>query len=292
MKQIRIISPSGVIDPTFIDGARARLQQWGYEVSEGPHARDAWGRFAGTDEARLADLSEAIRDPQVDMILCSRGGYGMQRIIERVPAIHKPILGFSDITALHQLAGLNGQASLHGIMCKHIATLPEDSLALRGVKKALRGEPLSYKLPTHPLNRVGESMAPIVGGNLSVLYGLQGTPFGLSRFSYQFPILLIEDIGERHYHVDRMMHSLRLSGVLAHLSGLIVGRFSNCEDDPLMPSDVMHTIYEAVADYNYPVLFDFPIGHVEDNRPLWLHTTAHLRITPDGAQLEITSPIR
>ena len=281
-----------MIDPTFIDGARARLQQWGYEVSEGPHARDAWGRFAGTDEARLADLSEAIRDPQVDMILCSRGGYGMQRIIERVPAIHKPILGFSDITALHQLAGLGGQASLHGIMCKHIATLPEDSLALRGVKKALRGEPLSYKLPTHPLNRVGESMAPIVGGNLSVLYGLQGTPFGLSRFSYQFPILLIEDIGERHYHVDRMMHSLRLSGVLAHLSGLIVGHFSNCEDDPLMPSDVMHTIYEAVADYNYPVLFDFPIGHVEDNRPLWLHTTAHLRITPDGAQLEITSPIR
>ena len=216
----------------------------------------------------------------------------MQRIIEKVPAIHKPILGFSDITALHQLAGLGSQASLHGIMCKHIATLPEDSPALQEVRRALGGETLSYEMPVHPLNRFGECVAPIVGGNLSVLYGLQGTPFGLNRFSYQFPILLIEDIGERHYHIDRMMHSLRLSGVLAHLSGLIVGRFSDCDDDPLMPSDVKHTIYEAVADYNYPVLFDFPIGHVEDNRPLWLHTTAHLNITPDGSQLEIASPIR
>jgi len=290
VKHIRIISPSGVIDPAYIDGATSRLQRWGFEVSEGPHARNAWGRFAGTDEERLTDLRDALSDPQVDLILCSRGGYGLQRIIDRVPDITKPILGFSDITALHQLSGLNGRASLHGIMCKHIATLPDDSPALRGIQQALRGEALRYNLPLHPLNRMGECVAPIVGGNLSVLYGLQGTPFGLSRFSYQFPILLIEDICERHYHIDRMMHSLRLSGVLAHLSGLIVGQFSDCDDDPLMPSDIRHTIYEAVADYNYPVLFDFPVGHVEDNRPLWLHSSARLNITPDGASLEIPCP--
>lgn len=291
IKHIRIISPSGAIDPAYIDGAKERLQRWGFELSEGGHARGSWGRFAATDDDRLTDLRDALSDPQVDLILCARGGYGLQRIIDRVPPISKPILGFSDITALHQLAGLNGQSSLHGIMCKHIATLPDNSPALQGLQQALRGETLRYELPAHPLNRMGDCVAPIVGGNLSVLYGLQGTPFGLSRFSYQFPILLIEDIGERHYHIDRMMHSLRLSGVLAHLSGLIVGRFSDCDDDPLMPSDVCHTIYEAVADYNYPVLFDFPVGHVEDNRPLWLHTTARLNITPDDARLEILSPL-
>ena len=292
VKHIRIISPSGVIDPAYIDGAKERLRAWGFAVSEGAHARDSFGRFAGTDEDRLADLYDALSDPQVDLILCSRGGYGLQRILDRVPAITKPIIGFSDITALHQLSGLNGQASLHGIMCKHIATLPDDSPALQGVQQALRGETLCYNLPTHPLNRMGECVAPVVGGNLSVLYGLQGTPFGLqqSALRIQFPILVIEDIGERHYHIDRMMHSLRMSGVLAHLSGLIVGQFSDCDDDPLMPSDIRHTIYEAVADYNYPVLFDFPVGHVEDNRPLWLHTTARMNITPDGACLEISCP--
>ena len=292
IKHIRIVSPSGVIDPSHIDGATVRLCQWGYEVSEGAHARDTWGRFAGTDEARLNDLAEALNDPQVDLILCARGGYGMQRIIDRIPAVNKPILGFSDITALHQLAGLNGQASLHGIMCKHIATLPDDSPVLLALQQALQGETLSYSLPAHPLNRPGECTAPIVGGNLSVLYGLQGTPYGLSRFSYQFPILVIEDICERHYHIDRMMHSLRMSGVLAHLSALIVGQFSDCDDDPLMPGTIAQTIYDAVADYNYPVLFDMPVGHVEDNRPLWLHSTAHLHITPDGARLDIPSPIQ
>ena len=100
MKHLRIISPSGAIDPSYIDAASVRLRSWGYEVSEGVHARDTWGRFAGKDENRLADLVEALDDPSVDFILCARGGYGLQRIIDRVPAITKPIIGFSDITAL------------------------------------------------------------------------------------------------------------------------------------------------------------------------------------------------
>lgn len=291
IKHIRIISPSGVLDPDYIDGAALRLRTWGFEVSEGAHARDIWGRFAGTDEARIADLKEALNAPDVDLILCARGGYGLQRIISQIPAVTKPILGFSDVTALHQLAGLNKQTSLHGIMCKHIATLPDDSPALIALKKALSGEALQYAFRVHPLNRLGDCKAPIVGGNLSVLYGMQGTPFGLGRFNYISPILVIEDVCERHYHIDRMLHSLRMSGVLAHLSGLIVGQFTNCDNDPLMPSDIQHTIYEAVADYNYPVLFDIPLGHVETNLPLWLHTPAHLNITLDGAQLDIPSPI-
>ena len=285
MKHIRIISPSGVIDPSFIDGAATRLRTWGYIVSEGAHARDAWGRFAGTDEDRLADIAEALQDPSVDLILCSRGGYGLQRIIDRVPEITKPIIGFSDITALHQAASIHGCSTLHSIMCKHIATLPEDSEPIQALRQALAGEPLEYRWTNHPLNRFGEACAPIVGGNLSVLYGLQATPYALGKLSFQFPILLIEDIAERHYHIDRMIRNLRMSGVLAHLSGLIVGQFSDCEEDPLMQQSVYETINEAVANYDYPVIFDAPVGHVERNLPLWIHGHTSVHCGPDGVLL-------
>jgi len=286
MQHIRIISPSGVIDPAYIDGAAERLRAWGYKVSEGAHARDAWGRFAGTDDDRLADLTEALTDPSVDIILCSRGGYGLQRIIDRIPPITKPIIGFSDITALHQLSAISEvrPASVHGIMCKHIATLPDDSEPIQALQRLLKGEPIEYRWERHPLNRSGEAEGVLIGGNLSVLYGLQGTPFSLQRsaVSRQKPILLIEDICERHYHIDRMMRNLRMSGVLASLGGLIVGQFSDCEDDPMMNASVYETIKEVVADYDYPVLFNAPIGHVEHNLPLWLNVHASVHATADS----------
>ena len=271
IRHIRIVSPSGAIDPAFIDGATTRLQAWGFSVSEGRHARDRWGRFAGTDDQRLSDLS-------VDAILCSRGGYGLQRIIDRIPPITKLIIGFSDITELHQLAAISGQPSIHGIMCKHIATLPEDSEPIQALRQLLSGESVQYTWDAHPLNTPGHACAPIIGGNLSVLYGLQGTPFSLSKQSYLFPILLIEDIAERHYHIDRMMRNLRMSGVLAHLSGLVVGQFSDCDNDPLMQQTVYETIKEAVADYDYPVLFNAPIGHVEHNVPVLLNRHATIQV--------------
>lgn len=282
------MSPSGVIDPAFIDGATARLQMWGYTVTEGPHARDRWGRFAGTDEDRLADLTEALHDDNFDWILCSRGGYGLQRILDRVPTITKPIIGFSDITALHQLSAISLQPSVHGIMCKHIATLPEESEALLALRKVLAGEKLSYEWEAHPLNRLGEVSSPVIGGNLSVLYGLQDTDYRIQTPDFRFlrPILLIEDIAERHYHIDRMMRNLRMSGVLAQLGGLIVGQFSDCEDDDMMNCSIYETIFESVRDYSYPVAFNVPVGHVEKNMPLWLNTTAMLSVTPQGVQLQ------
>lgn len=288
MKHIRIISPSGAIDPSFIDGAATRLRAWGYIVSEGAHARDKWGRFAGKDDDRLADIIAALTDPEVDFILCARGGYGLQRIIDRVPRITKPIIGFSDITALHQLSAICHQPSVHGIMCKHIATLPEDSEPILALRKALAGENLTYRWERHPLNRDGQAEGLLIGGNLSVLYGLQGTPYSLSLsegWGVASPILLIEDIAERHYHIDRMMNNLRMSGVLEHLSGLIVGQFSDCEDDPGMGGSVYETIKEAVVDYDYPLIFNAPIGHVEHNVPLWIHGHTSVHSSTDGVLL-------
>ena len=285
MKHIRIISPSGAIDPAYIDRAAARLRSWGHEVSEGLFARGTNGRFAGTDEERLQDLTEALADPSVDCILCSRGGYGLQRIIDRVPAGYdKPVIGFSDITALHCLWAQQNSPSLHSIMCKHVATLPEDSDPMVYLRKALDGEPLFYTVPAHPLNRQGNATAPVKGGNLSVLYGLQGTPYALQNTT-EGSILLIEDICERHYHIDRMMRNLRMSGLLASLSGLVVGQFSDCDDDPGMKCTVYETIKEAVADYDYPVVFNAPFGHVAYNLPLWLGRPVSLSVTSEGATI-------
>ena len=271
MKHIRIISPSGAIEPEYITRAQQRLESWGFRVSLGAHAFTQRGRFAGTSEERLADINEAFSDPNIDIILCSRGGYGLQQIIDKIqlPTRTKeeyPLLvGFSDITELHSLMSLHGVPSLHASMCKALATLPEDSPALQATKMALQGTQKSA-IPAFP----GKS---IIGGNLSVLYGLQGTPYSLNAIMDQCeeaPVLLIEDIGERHYHIDRMLNNLRMSGVLARLSGVIVGQFTDCDDDPKMGCTLQESIKQVFAGYDYPVIFEAPYGHVDDNMPIFL----------------------
>jgi len=292
MKHIRILSPSGVIDPQYIDTAAVRLRSWGYMVTEGRFARNQCGRFAGTDFERLQDLSDALTDSSVDFILCSRGGYGLQRIISRLSPftshLSPKVIGFSDITELHQWSLLQSQSSLHGLMCKHLSELSEDSEPIRFWRKAIEEEELHYNIPAHPLNRPGEILGSIVGGNLSVLYGLQATPYGLREVMKNNPtatILFIEDIAERHYHIDRMLQNLKMSGVLAQIKGLVVGQFSDCEDDEKMGCTVYETIRQAVEEYDYPVLFDFPAGHVERNLPLWLGTNTQLKVTSQGGKL-------
>lgn len=292
-KTIHILSPSGAIAPDLIDRAAERLRLFGYRVSVAPHAYGAYGRFAGTPAERIADLADALANPAIDAILCARGGYGLQQILpaldNRAPIAERerePILiGFSDITALHQWCGLHGRPSLHALMCKHLAELPLDSEPVQLWHQALQGEPLCYTLPAHPLNRAGQITGRLIGGNLSVLYGLQGTPYSLARLLDAEPdtpaILFIEDIAERHYHIDRMMQNLRMSGVLSRIAGLVVGQFSDCDDDPSMNCSVAETILRATDGYDYPVLFDFPAGHVERNLPLWLNAPCSLSVGND-----------
>ena len=292
-QHIHIISPSGAIDPILIDQTITRLRAWGYNVSVSAHARERWGRFAATDNQRIDDLLYALQDPSIDIILCARGGYGLQRIIDQLPPIHKPIIGFSDITALHMLAAQTNQPTLHGPMCKHIASQEDKSEPIIALRQALEGKSLTYHFPAHPLNKIGEVKAPVIGGNLSVLYGLQATPFSITQAIQPNnpPILLIEDICERHYHIDRMMRNLRMSGVLAQISGLIVGQFTDCENDPSMPSTIEQTIYEAVADYNYPVCFQAPFGHCDGNLPIWLHTPIQMSISDSEVTLHMPAPL-
>lgn len=292
MKHIHIISPSGAIDPALIAEAACRLRAWGYRVSIAPHACGRQGRFAAADSERVADVNAAFADPDIDIILCSRGGYGLQRIAGDIciPDGRRPLLvGFSDITLMHSLLGLSHVPSLHASMCKAIAGLPDSHPSIEALRRALDGGPMHYHLPPRTLQREGMCDGILIGGNLSVLYGLQGTPYSLNSLIDRCttpPILFIEDIGERHYHIDRMMRNLAMSSVLARIGGLVVGQFSDCPDDPGMGCGVVETICQAVKDYDYPVVTDFPAGHTDDNMPLMLNAPWHLSVTQQGSELQ------
>lgn len=272
MKHIRIISPSGVIKPELILGAQKRLEKWGYQVSIGQHAMNQHGRFAGTPAERLADINQALADTSVDIILCSRGGYGLQQILDQIQLPTRPktewplIIGYSDITELHCLMALHGVKSLHMSMCKDLSELADNDPTLLAMQEAL-----ATTASNQTIQEIANNTA-IIGGNLSVLYGLQGTPWELNKIIDQMncaPILLIEDIAERHYHIDRMINNLKMSGVLARISGLMIGHFTDCSTDELMKCSIEETILQAVKEYNYPVI-KVEVGHEMPNLPVLL----------------------
>lgn len=274
MKHIRILSPAGAIDHDYIIQAKNRLKSWGFHVSLSANAFGEHGRFSGTDQERLSDLNDAFADESVDIILCARGGYGLQQIVDKIVLPTRPkdqwplVVGFSDITALHSLMSLHGVPSLHASMCKALATLPDESEALQLLHQALDGDWV-MEMPIAKGKK-------IIGGNLSVLYGLQGTPYSLNAIIDQCeeaPVLLIEDICERHYHVDRMLNNLRMSGVLGRLGGVIIGQFTDCDNDPRMQCTLQDSIREILADYDYPIIWDAPYGHIDENRPIMLSQT-------------------
>ena len=279
--QIRIVSPSGNIEPKYIVGAKKTLSSWGLNATEGEFARTKYGRFAGTEAQRIADLQEALDDPSVNAILCSRGGYGVAQIIDKLDfstfaKSPKWLIGFSDITILHNAISNLGVASIHGIMAKHLTQFSPNSIHVQKCREILFGQMPTYVVPKHRLNKVGIAQGKLIGGNLSVLIGLRGSQFDLD---YKNNILFIEDIAERPYHIDRMMQNLRFSGALAQLSGLVVGQFSDCDEDPLMKKSVAQIIASAVSEYDYPVCFNFPAGHVDNNFPLKLGETVQFEVT-------------
>ena len=288
--QIRIVSPSGSINPELIDGATKVLQSWGLQVSEGKFARSVYGRFAGTKDQRISDLQDALNDSTVKAILCSRGGYGMAQIVDKLDFTAfaqspKWLIGFSDISVLHNVITNLGISSVHGIMAKHLTESPADSEQIIQLKDSLFGNFPKYNLAPHYLNRIGETDGKLIGGNLSVIMALRGSQFDLT---YRNNILFIEDIAEKPYHIDRMMQNLRFSGVLAQLSGLIVGQFSDCDEDLLMKQTVSEIILDAVSEYSYPVCFNFPAGHVETNLPLILGTNVSLKVSEIEVKLNFS----
>ena len=285
--QVAIVSPSSKIDPYFLKGAKARLESWGLRVRMGKHAAAASGPFAGDLRSRLADLQQAMDDPHVAAILCSRGGYGAVQLLSRLDFRRfreraKWLMGYSDITALHCLFQRQGFASIHSLMARHLTVEPADDLCTAALRDLLFGQPSACAAPPCRLNRTGHARGVLRGGNLAVACGLRGTPYDIPP---EGTVLFIEDVNERPHAVDRMMYNLKLGGVLEKLSALVVGQFTGYDDGGVAERAILESIAAAVAEYAYPVCFDFPVGHVSRNFPLIEGAEVELDVSRKGTQL-------
>lgn len=271
---IGIVAPAGRIDARKIGPAIERFKAWGLNVVFGDNLLGGYHQFSGTDSQRKSDFQKMMDSPQIKAIVCARGGYGSIRIVNDLcfdGFMQNPkwVVGYSDVTVLHAyLNNVLGVESLHAIMPLNFPDIDQESDALSTLKSTLMGNAPRYELTGHSLNHEATSSGIVLGGNLSILYGLRGTKMD---FSPQGKILFIEDVGEELYHLDRMMMNLKVSGVLKQLRGLIVGGMTDMTaGDPPFGQSANEIIDSAVGNCDYPVVYDFPAGHMADNRALIL----------------------
>ncbi len=267
--KIGIISTARKITEAELEPALQTFADWGLEVVLGKNLFADYHQFAGTDKQRAADLQAMLDDPDIKAIVCARGGYGTVRIIDDLDfTIYnmrpKWVVGYSDVTVLHShIHSHFGIETMHAIMPLNFPGTPE---AMQSLKRALFGEQISYELEPHPFNRHGKCTGQVVGGNLSLLYSLNNTTSDIDTTN---KILFIEDLDEYLYHIDRMMMNLRRSGKLENLAGLIVGGMTEMNDNEVpFGKTAYEIIAEAIKPYSFPVIFNFPAGHISDNRVL------------------------
>lgn len=269
------------------------LSEAGFKIRTGQNMFGDYNQYSGTDEERTADLQRMIDDPEVKAVLVARGGYGTVRVIDRVDFTEfqkhpKWICGFSDITVLHSHINQNlGIATMHSSMPMRMSRFSIDHSCNETLINALYGRFSVYEFANHPLNRVGAAEAEVVGGNLSIMYSIMGS---VSDINTDGKFLFLEDLDEYLYHMDRMMMNLKRNGKLSKLKGLIIGGMTDMHDNPIpYGKGVEQIILEAVEEYDYPVCFNFPAGHNEDNRALVFGKKAAIRITNDGSTFEYLS---
>ncbi|NDV82207.1 LD-carboxypeptidase [Bacteroides sp. 51] len=287
--KVVILSPSSKIDKRLLKEAVKRLESWGLQPVTGKYAGHSSGRYAGTVKQRTDDLQHAMDDKDVRAIFCSRGGYGAIHLIEKLDFTRfrqspKWLIGYSDITALHNLFQANGYASLHALMARHLALEPEDDLCSAYLKDILFGKLPEYTCKPHKLNHEGTAKGILRGGNLAVLYGLRGTPYDIPA---ENTILFIEDISERPHAIERMIYNLKLGGVLEKLSAVIIGQFTEYEEDKSLGKELYGALADVLKPYNIPVCFNFPVGHVTYNLPMICGAPVELSITKKAVKLQL-----
>lgn len=286
--RVVLVAPSGRVNYAKTKKAISLIESWGLDVAEGKHLYSKEGIFAGKDMDRLTDLQEALDSPDIRAIFCARGGYGLSRIIDRVDFTGfrrnpKWLIGFSDITLLHtEIIRKTGIPVIHGEMPLNYTKKTAGTEALDTLRDALFKGVCSYQWMPDNL-RQGETRSVVAGGNLSMLCNILGT--GLNDF-LKDKILFIEDTNEHLYRIDRMLMGLRMAGVFEVINGLIVGGMTAIIDsgDPFGKS-VEELILDVVSGYNIPVAFDFPAGHIDDNRAFYMGREAFFRVDSLSAVL-------
>ncbi len=264
---IALLCPASSIDSTLISGAAEALRSRGFKALVLPTSLGKQGSYSGSAAQRLSDLQAAIDNPEVKAIICGRGGYGAVHLLADLD-VHRPVwlAGFSDISALHALWQSRGIRSIHSSMAKELAQCNcPDNEANRRLFEILEGGHMpAIEFPATELNRKGRAEGILRGGNLAVLDGLVGTPYDLLCLTDT--ILVIEDIAEPIYKVERMLWRLKLAGVFDRLKGLVVGQFTEYRPSADW-QEMNQMIASMVAGYDFPVAFNAPFGHVDGNLP-------------------------
>ncbi|MFT4092688.1 MAG: LD-carboxypeptidase [Niabella sp.] len=289
---IGIVCPSGYMAfEKAAECVRVLQEEWGYKVKVGSTLGSKSATyFSGTDEERLNDFQQMLDDDAVQAVLCGRGGYGMGRIIDKISFKKfkknpKWVIGFSDITIFHCYLYANYYiSSLHAPMAAAFNDGGYLNQYVQSLKDALEGKWARYSSEGHELDRHGEAIGELVGGNLSLLVNTIGTD---AEIKTKGRILFIEDIGEQKYAIDRMIFQLKRSGKLDKLAGMIVGGLSEIKDtDRPFGEDIHQIIYNAVKEYKYPVCFDFPVSHEKENYALKIGVGYKLKVGTKKVTLE------
>lgn len=286
--KVALISTARKISLSELEPAIATIKLWGLEPVFGKNLFNANHQFAGTIEERIADLQEALDHTEIKAVLCVRGGYGTVQLIDSIDFSSfkknpKWIIGYSDVTVLHNHINKNiGIQTLHATMPINYTTNTKE--ALESLKEVLFGALPIYTVEHHELNRNGEAIGELVGGNLSIIYSLTGTS---SQLDTKGKVLFLEDLDEYLYHIDRMMMNLKRAGMLTDLKGLIVGGMSEMKDNTVpFGKTAQEIIFDAAKEYQYPVCFDFPAGHINDNRTLIMGSEVDLLVGKELTTLE------
>ena len=272
---ISIVAPSGVLNnfDKKITKAINIFKSWGLNVVIGNHIFDKNGHFAGTDKNREKDFQKALDNKNIKAIWCARGGYGAVRIIDNLnfdSYLKNPkwIIGFSDITVIHNKLNLLNSESIHAMMITGFDDIDQNNDSLSKLKNVLFGDNLSYSVNSNKNNKTGKSEGILVGGNLTLI---QSTIGSKTELKMKDKILFIEEIGEYAYHIDRMLHSLKRAGYFENCKGLIVGQISDVKKNTTdFGRSINEIILDVLDEYNFPILFDFPAGHEKTNFPIIL----------------------
>ena len=285
---ISILAPSGVLNnfDNKITKAINIFKSWGLNVVLGNHIYDKNGHFAGTDKNREKDFQKALDNKNIKAIWCARGGYGAVRIIDKLNFDNylknpKWIIGFSDITVIHNKLNFLNSESIHAMMITGFEDIDQNNDSLSKLKNVLFGDSLSYSITSNKNNKTGKSEGIIVGGNLTLI---QSTIGSKTELKMKDKILFIEEIGEYAYHIDRMLYSLKRAGYFENCKGLIVGQISDVKKNTTdFGRSINELILDVLDEYNFPILFDFPAGHEKTNFPIILGRKVILDVSkPDS----------
>ncbi|WP_298555817.1 LD-carboxypeptidase [uncultured Algibacter sp.] len=288
---VAIVAPSGILKNRIgeVQQAQALLKNWGLHSVIGKYVFNKANHFAGTDDERCEDFQNALDNPKIKAIWCARGGYGTVRILDNLDFSKfkqnpKWVIGYSDITAIHNQIHNEGVESLHAMMC---VSLPKDESEIEAsistFKNTLFGNPLSYTLKGSSYNKTGTASGQLVGGNLTMLHTMLGSKTSIDTSG---KILFIEEIGEYKYHIDRMLQSLKRAGYFDNCKGVIVGDMTKLrKNTTLWGTSIEQLVLDALADYNFPIAFNMPAGHEPDNRTLILGRTTQLTVDKDKSSI-------